>query len=666
MDRSESREAESRTVAQKHAGPGSPQGDRLSIEQLRDLVNGVRSISGVLRIARRLWENEISFDHGPEKVGLITRLIDQLPAVRAGEDGRRGLDAEVLRGLIRLYLVRSSQHAIGGVSIEAGEEDARRALALARSSGEQELELAALSNLGNALLAQHKLEEGAIIFRQEASIERERGNREGLARALYNLARALVTSGRKEEAVPVVREGLDLYEGPEGGDLPLFGKAFLLQIWQDLHNDPTDVEESIRIARQSIEILEQLDMTDRLITARLGLIRCYLITNDLLGGMEEVLKIERIATPSVSPFLQCQHMIGLTAVHSALQEWESAEEAGVRGLEIARQIGSRSLEGMLLERLAEIARRCGKPRLGIARGEEGLLIENQPLKRAHIFRLLADIHLDCGNLEEARTALQQGEELMGQIGQTDERGFFQLTRGRLLLAEGRQPEAEEMLRRIRSLVIPTHYILTQSHKILSDLYAATGRANEALGEYRSAHELMMRQEENRRSAQLLALRTQHELRWEHQQVKIEQEKEMRRQEEARATAAELIRIRERFPQIMRDLDELAAAEDREERTRLLDRLRGHFRELGAGGDLDLLRHLHGVDGDFAGRLVAAWPNLTSGQIRLASLIRAGLNSAEICNLLDISPDTLQMQRKRLRKRLHLTPGQSLEEKVMGI
>ena len=141
---------------------------------------------------------------------------------------------------------------------------------------------------------------------------------------------------------------------------------------------------------------------------------------------------------------------------------------------------------------------------------------------------------------------------------------------------------------------------------------------------------------------------------------------MRRQEEARATAAELIRIRERFPQIMRDLDELAAAEDREERTRLLDRLRGHFRELGAGGDLDLLRHLHGVDGDFARRLVAAWPNLTSGQIRLASLIRAGLNSAEICNLLDISPDTLQMQRKRLRKRLHLTPGQSLEEKVMGI
>lgn len=73
-----------------------------------------------------------------------------------------------------------------------------------------------------------------------------------------------------------------------------------------------------------------------------------------------------------------------------------------------------------------------------------------------------------------------------------------------------------------------------------------------------------------------------------------------------------------------------------------------------------LRYLSGVDEDFFRRLRSRCPDLTSKQERLCGLLRAGLASKEIANLMGLEAEGLKAQRKRLRKKLGLNPEERLE------
>lgn len=63
--------------------------------------------------------------------------------------------------------------------------------------------------------------------------------------------------------------------------------------------------------------------------------------------------------------------------------------------------------------------------------------------------------------------------------------------------------------------------------------------------------------------------------------------------------------------------------------------------------------------DFIDRLKSRFPTLTESQMRLASLIAAGADSRQICNILNIEMASLHKSRYRLRTRLGLTTEQNL-------
>lgn len=65
--------------------------------------------------------------------------------------------------------------------------------------------------------------------------------------------------------------------------------------------------------------------------------------------------------------------------------------------------------------------------------------------------------------------------------------------------------------------------------------------------------------------------------------------------------------------------------------------------------------------DFPDRLRTTYPDLTEGDIKMAMYIRVGMNSRQIANMLNIRPESVKMNRIRLRKRMHLSPDDSLEE-----
>lgn len=68
-----------------------------------------------------------------------------------------------------------------------------------------------------------------------------------------------------------------------------------------------------------------------------------------------------------------------------------------------------------------------------------------------------------------------------------------------------------------------------------------------------------------------------------------------------------------------------------------------------------------VHQEFISHLTENYPSLTSNDIRVLSFIRINLDKNEICNLMNISPRSLDTNRYRLRKKLNLEQGVDLNQ-----
>ena len=60
-----------------------------------------------------------------------------------------------------------------------------------------------------------------------------------------------------------------------------------------------------------------------------------------------------------------------------------------------------------------------------------------------------------------------------------------------------------------------------------------------------------------------------------------------------------------------------------------------------------------VNHEFNAKLKELYPELTEGELQLASLLRLKLNTKEIARLKNISPDSVKVLRYRLRKKFSL-------------
>lgn len=65
--------------------------------------------------------------------------------------------------------------------------------------------------------------------------------------------------------------------------------------------------------------------------------------------------------------------------------------------------------------------------------------------------------------------------------------------------------------------------------------------------------------------------------------------------------------------------------------------------------------------DFQAKLEASFPDLTDQDKRLATLLRINLSSKEIASLMNIAPKSVEIARYRLRKKLNLSKGDSLNQ-----
>ena len=73
-----------------------------------------------------------------------------------------------------------------------------------------------------------------------------------------------------------------------------------------------------------------------------------------------------------------------------------------------------------------------------------------------------------------------------------------------------------------------------------------------------------------------------------------------------------------------------------------------------------------VHTNFGKNVVQRYPNVTSNELRFMALLRMNLSSKEIANILNITPDGVKKARQRLRKKMELSPEDSLESEILNI
>lgn len=73
-----------------------------------------------------------------------------------------------------------------------------------------------------------------------------------------------------------------------------------------------------------------------------------------------------------------------------------------------------------------------------------------------------------------------------------------------------------------------------------------------------------------------------------------------------------------------------------------------------------------VHKDFNGNVKNKFPEVTSNELRLMSLLKMNLTSKEIANILNISHEGIKKARYRLRKKLNMTTDDSLQDLVMNL
>ena len=77
-------------------------------------------------------------------------------------------------------------------------------------------------------------------------------------------------------------------------------------------------------------------------------------------------------------------------------------------------------------------------------------------------------------------------------------------------------------------------------------------------------------------------------------------------------------------------------------------------------------HFDSVHPDFFLKLKQRSSELTENDLRLCAYIRIGMRAKQIAEMLSVSPDSINTNRYRLRKKLALAKGQSLDDFIRQI
>lgn len=642
--------------------------------ELEHMVRRIRSASGCVRIAHILERELNSLEHAKERIDILSLLLSKFDEFASEElESQPPLIAETRR-LIECYItvlqLRSSQYSESGIDIEAGEKDARDAVDWCRLLESPIMRSAALNHLGNNLMIQQRYEEGRLAFLDALALEEEAGDQSSIVRTLYNIARAETSLGDPSRALEIANRALAIYEKDTSGTLPLFGKSLLLNLRVDIQVHHDDPGQALIDATANLEILRSLGARDKLASTHLSLVRLNLLIDDVTAAMDHAIQMVPNDGAQADIMDRLYQFAALAAVHIRLGDIDKACECCLEGIRLARENNCSAPEALLLERYAEAHRVKGDLPGAESLLREALSKEFGASKRAGLWTSLANVTLDRGNLSVAAECLEEAMDIIGPRRRNQELSTVLITRARLLEKAGMPIKAIETLKEV--LENDKGFINARMEALerLAGLYESVGDTGSALNHFRQYHTMAVAKKQANADSRLTAMRTSFETTTLHKELKSARQEADHLRAKVNRQALDLVALQKLHDDTQQELRDAISRLNREqqEQPETVEHLRSVLARLDTQEKVDdrVLDLMRGVDEQFYVRLRKRFPTLTPNQERFCALIRTGLSSSEIAKVLHISNETVMTQRKRLRRRMELTPNDNLEKVVAEI
>lgn len=408
-----------------------------------------------------------------------------------------------------------------------------------------------------------------------------------------------------------------------------------------------------------------------------GIASNTLILSSIYGGfwMYEqamLLLLEPLAELEDAPPSLYQAVIynGIGTLLSMLNDHAEAAAYFRRALEVYRAIGDRHGTAVAL---MNIGSACEEQRLF----EESLqaYMEALPMARNGEPAMLATLLVNIGTVYEQ---LDRPEEALAceleglAIGEGAEGGEQQYRGlrclGRLYAGMGRFGEAEEQLQKglERAEAAGDIDMRYQFHGELATCYRLAEKAGAALHHAELAERLIVEKGTADALGKVVRLIAQHELRGLQQRNRDLAEQaarleETNRQQAQELTAAALYAARKQ--EILNRLKKLADATPAEDRAELVPLLRNMISAETKGDDGEGWRRFREGFGslhpEFLPLLARRYPEVTPTELKIAALLKIGLSTKELADVLCISLHTANTHRRRLRRKLGLPEGANL-------
>lgn len=275
--------------------------------------------------------------------------------------------------------------------------------------------------------------------------------------------------------------------------------------------------------------------------------------------------------------------------------------------------------------------------------------ENNRVEIGMAHMLATQIHVPIGAYDRARYYAAQAIEIL------DRTVPYQANFVRYLLAvidmrEGRAEQAIEAFERFLSFADEHGFEgkLLVLHQNLSEAYQAVGNDEKALKHLRAFHDL--------RESMLGAEKQREVVMMELKQRTSELERQIEQSERLLGTLRRSV--------LQRDSTLRTSARQLLSEARTESVAASENRSSGSGTDETMegfASRFDDIHRNFRSLLVRQHPTVTPAEINVCYLIRSGLRSKEIADVLNVAPSTVDVYRHRIRKKIDLLPQFNLHE-----
>ncbi len=358
---------------------------------------------------------------------------------------------------------------------------------------------------------------------------------------------------------------------------------------------------------------------------------------------------------------------------------ESSAQAFEEAEHLLRGVPEEKLVEMNLKaRKQHLYRALGEYEKGLADARELVTFFHGRAEESIVLRSMGELYESDGNLEDAEKALTESFRTIADTGQqrVDRIVVTAVPLARVLVRRGKHDEAYDLLQQVVDSEPARLVALKEkvyAHELLAGILEGRGEYREAIEQVRKMAELRLRVEQTEHATLKKNLKDREKVEFRELREKSIRE---RREEFSLSLAGVLTGLRT----MSADFDEIATQVRMrlqwlrpEEIEQIIEVLRDTVTDPEATRAIDAvsaeirsLMQLGNVDEAFFNRLDDRWPNLTTGQKQLCGMIRAGLETEQIAELLGVTANAVFTARKRLRKRMGLERGEDLDEVIGGV